>query len=245
MMTELPAAAHTILIVDDEPQIRRFLEIALRTQGHQLLLADTGLKALEILLTQGVDLAILDLGLPDMEGLAVLTELRQWADTPVIVLSARPDEAQKVELLDAGANDYVTKPFSIQELLARIRALLRDHAHRAETPLYFDDGHLSINLSQRLVLLHGAVLHLSKKEFQLLSLLLRHQGQVLAQQQIISELWGRSHREDTHYLRILVKKLRDKLGDVASDATYIHTIAGVGLRFARAAESVPQQPDGA
>ncbi|MDM1020397.1 response regulator transcription factor [Acinetobacter sp. VNK23] len=225
------AVQGSILIIDDEPQIRKFLDIALRTQGYHLLLAENGLKGLEVLATQGADLVILDLGLPDMDGKEVLLELRQWSDAPVIVLSARPDEQQKVMLLDAGANDYVTKPFSIQELAARIRVLFRDKPVKVEQHIIFDDGYLYIDVAEHVVKLNGIELSLSKKEFQLLALLIRYQGKIITQKQLIVELWGNTHVEDTHYLRILVKKLRDKIGDVATEPKYIQTITGVGLRF--------------
>ena len=221
----------SILIIDDEPQIRKFLDIALRAQGYQVHVAENGMKGLEILATRGADLLILDLGLPDMEGQQVLTEMRQWSDIPVIVLSARPDENQKIKLLDAGANDYVTKPFSIQELCARIRVMFRNKPQQSEQNIVFDDGQLSVDVAEHVVTFAQEEIVLTKKEFQLLALLIRHQGKIVTQKQIMTELWGISHEEDTHYLRILVKKLRSKIGDSAVTPKYIFTIAGVGLRF--------------
>ena len=221
----------SILIIDDEPQIRKFLDIALRAQGYQVQVAENGMKGLEILATRGADLLILDLGLPDMEGQQVLTEMRQWSDIPVIVLSARPDENQKIKLLDAGANDYVTKPFSIQELCARIRVMFRNKPQQSEQNIVFDDGQLSVDVAEHVVTFAQEEIVLTKKEFQLLALLIRHQGKIVTQKQIMTELWGISHEEDTHYLRILVKKLRTKIGDSAVTPKYIFTIAGVGLRF--------------
>ena len=193
--------------------------------------AENGMKGLEILATRGADLLILDLGLPDMEGQQVLTEMRQWSDIPVIVLSARPDENQKIKLLDAGANDYVTKPFSIQELCARIRVMFRNKPQQSEQNIVFDDGQLSVDVAEHVVTFAQEEIVLSKKEFQLLALLIRHQGKIVTQKQIMTELWGISHEEDTHYLRILLKKLRSKIGDSAVTPKYIFTIAGVGLRF--------------
>lgn len=221
----------SILIIDDEPQIRKFLDIALRAQGYWVHVAENGMKGLESLATRGADLLILDLGLPDMEGQKVLTELRQWSDIPVIVLSARPDENQKIKLLDAGANDYVTKPFSIQELCARIRVMFRNKPQHMEQNIVFNDGQLWVDVAEHTVTLAGEEIILTKKEFQLLALLIRHQGKIVIQKQIMTELWGISHEEDTHYLRILVKKLRTKIGDSALSPKYIYTIAGVGLRF--------------
>ncbi|MHA3079241.1 response regulator [Acinetobacter sp. ANC 5502] len=230
----MPQTIHpnsSILIIDDEPQIRKFLDIALRAQGYQVHVAENGMNGLEILATQGADLLILDLGLPDMDGQDVLIELRQWSDIPVIVLSARPDENQKIKLLDAGANDYVTKPFSIQELCARIRVMFRNKPQQSEYKIIFDDGQLSVDVAEHMVKLANEEIILTKKEFQLLALLIRHQGKVVTQKQIMTDLWGITHEEDTHYLRILVKKLRTKIGDSALSPRYIYTIPGVGLRF--------------
>ncbi|WP_288386534.1 response regulator transcription factor [uncultured Acinetobacter sp.] len=221
----------SILIIDDEPQIRKFLDIALRAQGYTVHVAETGMKGLEILASQGADLLILDLGLPDMDGAEVLKEMRQWSQIPVIVLSARPDEQQKIKLLDAGANDYVTKPFSIQELCARIRVMFRQQPSQSEHNLVFNDGQLFVDVAEHSVKLAGDEVVLTKKEFQLLALLIRHQGKIVTQKQILSELLGITHEEDTHYLRILVKKLRTKLGDSALQPHYIFTVAGIGLRF--------------
>lgn len=220
-----------ILIIDDEPHIRRFLDIAIRTQNYQTLLADTGLKGLEIFTQQDVNLIILDLGLPDIEGIEVLHTVREYSQTPVIVLSARPDEQQKVLLLDAGANDYVTKPFSIQELLARIRVHLRDEPMHHENNKIYDDGHLFVHFAEHTIRKNNQDIVLSKKEFELLALLMMKKGQIIPQRQIITKLWGSTHTEDTHYLRILVKKLRDKLDDSVNENKYIQTITGVGLRF--------------
>lgn len=220
-----------ILIIDDETQIRRFLDIALRAQGYKTILAENGQKGLEALALQGADLVILDLGLPDLDGFDVLRELRSWSKVPVIVLSVRSDEEEKVKLLDAGANDYVTKPFSIQELMARIRVLLRQHQQIAPELPIFDDGTLKIDFAQRQIYLHDQVIYLTRKEYQLLNLLVKHKGQLITQPQILKELWGPTHQQDTHYLRILVAKLRAKLNDNAANPKYIITEPGVGLRF--------------
>lgn len=219
-----------VLIIDDEAQIRRFLGISLRAQGHRVSEAASGRAGLESLATQGADLVILDLGLPDLDGVEVLRELRAWTAVPVIVLSARSGEGEKVRALDAGANDYVTKPFGVQELSARIRGLLRQQA-AGETDPVFDDGELRIDLGLRQVHRHGDSVALSRKEWALLALLMRHAGRVVTQPQLLRELWGPSHQEDSHYLRILVAKLRAKLGDDAAAPRYLQTEAGVGLRF--------------
>jgi len=230
----LPASAPParVLVIDDEPQIRKFLDISLRAQGYQVALAANGEEGLTALAIQGADLVILDIGLPDKDGHEVLKELRQWSQAPVIMLTVRAGEAEKVAALDAGANDYVTKPFGVQELMARVRGLLRQHAaDPRETMPVFDDGNLRVDLSRREVHLHGEAVALTRKEYMLLALLLRHAGRVVTQPQLLKEVWGPTHQHDTHYLRILVGKLRQKLGDEAASPKYIATEPGVGLRF--------------
>jgi len=223
-------AGPRVLVIDDEPQIRRFLSISLRAQGYDVLEAADGLTGLQALATRGADVVVLDLGLPDMDGVEVLRDLRGWSEVPVIVLSVRSSEEQKVAALDAGANDYVTKPFGVQELSARLRALLRLRPD-ADRSAIFDDGNLRIDLGLRQVNRQGELVVLSRKEWAMLALLLRHAGRVLTQSQLLHELWGPHHADDTHYLRVLLGKLRTKLGDVASAPTYIQTEPGVGLRF--------------
>jgi two-component system KDP operon response regulator KdpE len=227
-----PSTAARILVVDDEPQIRRFLDIGLRAQGYRVALAASAQAALDLLATQGAELVILDLGLPDRDGQAVLADLRQWSNVPVIVLTVRGGEPEKVAALDAGANDYVTKPFGVQELMARVRALLRTHAMpEGSAPPVYDDGRLRVDLARREVALEGATVTLSRKEYALLALLVQHAGRVVTQPQLLREVWGPTHQEDTHYLRILVGKLRQKLGDDAASPRWIATEPGVGLRF--------------
>lgn len=220
-----------VLVIDDEPQIRKFVDIALRSQGYATRLAATGEQGLSLLASQGADIVVLDLGLPDRDGLQVLQELRQWSRVPVIVLTVRSAEEQKVALLDAGANDYVTKPFGIEELMARIRAFLRAVPLGSEAAPVYDDGHLRIDLARREVLLDGQVLALARKEYALLARLVAQPGRLITQTQLLRDLWGPTHTEDAHYLRVLVGKLRQKLGDPASAPRYIATEAGVGLRF--------------
>ena len=231
-----PAQPARVLVVDDEPQIRRFLDISLRAQGYQVEVAETGQAGLAALATRGADLVVLDLGLPDRDGRDVLIELRQWSAVPVIVLTARSSESEKVAVLDAGANDYVTKPFGIQEFMARIRALMRDRAASGASSPVFDDGTLHVDLARREVRLHGDLLVLSRKEFALLALLVQHAGRLVTQPQILREVWGPTHAHDTHYLRVLVGKLRQKLGDNPAAPRWIATEPGVGLRFLEPAE---------
>lgn len=220
-----------VLVIDDEPQIRRFLDISLRAQGYEVALAASGREGLALLAAQGADLVILDIGLPDIDGHEVLRELRAWSQVPVIMLSVRAGESEKVVALDEGANDYVTKPFGTQELMARIRVLLRQQTGVKEEHALFDDGHLRIDLARREVRLDGELLALGRKEYALLVLLLKHAGRVVTQPQILREVWGTTHEDDTHYVRILVGKLRQKLGDDAVSPRYIATEPGVGLRF--------------
>lgn len=220
-----------VLVIDDEPQIRKFIDISLRSQGYTTLLAATGKEGLSMLSGRGADVVVLDLGLPDRDGRDVLRELRTWSRVPVIVLTVRSAEEEKVALLDAGANDYVTKPFSIGELMARIRAFLRVAGVRAESAPVFDDGNLRIDLAQRDVRVGGSPVALTRKEFALLVALAEQPGRLVTQSKLLREMWGPSHQDDAHYLRILVGKLRSKLGDDASAPRYIVTEPGVGLRF--------------
>ena len=219
-------------MVDDEPQIRRFLDISLRAQGYAVALAASGHAGLAEFAAHGADLVVLDIGLPDIDGHEVLAQLRQWSQVPVLMLTVRAGEQEKVAALDAGANDYVTKPFGVQELMARVRGLLRARAVAADAAApVFDDGRLRVDLARREVALEGQAVVLTRKEFALLALLLNHAGRVVTQPQLLRELWGPDHQGDTHYLRILVGKLRHKLGDDATSPRYIATEPGVGLRF--------------
>jgi two-component system, OmpR family, KDP operon response regulator KdpE len=226
--TDLPVR---VLVVDDEPQIRRFLDISLRAQGYRVETADNGEAGLAALATRGADIVILDIGLPDRDGHDVLRELRQWSQVPVIMLTVRAGEAEKVRALDGGANDYVTKPFGVQELMARVRTLLRWRVAPADAASAYDDGRLQIDLARRELRVDGQPVVLTRKEYALLALLLQNAGRVVTQPQLLRELWGPTHQEDTHYLRILVGKLRQKLGDEAAAPRWIATEPGVGLKF--------------
>jgi len=219
-----------ILVVDDERQIRRFLRIALESQGYEVLEAATGREGLALAAMRQPELVVLDLGLPDLEGHAVLAELRGWSAVPVIVLSVRAGEGEKVHALDGGANDYVTKPFGIEELAARVRVLLRGAQPSTAEPIV-DDGNLRIDLARREVTLAGRPVSLTRKEYDLLALLAQAPNRVLTQGQLLEKLWGCGHDRDTHYLRILVAKLRQKLGDDAAMPRYLVTEPGVGYRF--------------
>lgn len=227
----MTSAAPRILVIDDEAQIRRFLDIGLRAEGYEVLLAANAADGLALAATQSPDLVILDIGLPDMEGHAVLAELRQWSQLPVLMLSVRDAESEKVRALDHGANDYVTKPFGIQELMARLRALLRNRPGEPDVSPRYDDGRLSIDLARREVSLDGTPLALTRKEFAVLAMLLRHAGRVVTQQQLLREVWGPTHTGDSQYLRIVIGKLRQKLGDDPANPRWLKTEPGVGHRF--------------
>lgn len=221
----------SILVVDDEVQLRRFLTISLSSQGYDVLEARDGANGLSTAALEKPDLIVLDLGLPDQDGQTVLSRLRDFYQGPIIVLSVRNSEQEKIRALDSGCNDYVEKPFGIKELLARIRAALRTFSGIEVPPAIYDDGHLYVDLSERQVRLEQKVIRLSKKEFDLLKLLVTAPGRVLTQQSLLHQLWGQHHEADTHYLRILVGKLRAKLNDDPTDPRYIETETGIGYRF--------------
>jgi len=219
-----------IVVVDDEPPIRRMLKIALKSEGYDVFEAENGESGLVAIARQQPDLVVLDLGLPGMDGHQMLNELRSWSKVPVIVLSVRDSDREKVKALDAGAQDYVSKPFSIEVFLARVRANLRDHI-KPDTPAILNDGHLRIDLSKRWVSVEGNKVELTPKEYSVLSKLALSPNCVITQKQLLQEIWGPNHSEDSHYLRIIVSHLRQKLGDDPAEPGYIRTEAGVGYRL--------------
>jgi two-component system KDP operon response regulator KdpE len=225
------ASAYTILVVDDEPPIRRFLRTSLTAAGYQVVLAEDAAGALAGLAAEKPDVIILDLGLPDRSGLDVIAEIRQRSPVPIIVLSARDDERSKVEALDLGADDYISKPFGMAELIARLRAALR-HAYRAqgETPV-FVSGDLAVDLASRQVTRAGEPVKLSPKEFELLRHLVAHAGKVLTHRQLLREVWGPAQAEEVQYLRVFIRGLRQKLEDDPTRPTHILTELGVGYRL--------------
>ncbi|MFB9144951.1 response regulator [Halomonas alkalicola] len=222
-----------ILVVDDERQIRRFLRISLTSQGFEVIEAETGSEGLFKAIECAPDLILLDLGLPDLDGQEILEALRTQSDVPVIVVSVREREEEKVRALDNGANDYVTKPFGIQELLARVRRMLRFKASQSGESLaiHFSHDRLHIDLGKRLVHLGEEEVRLTPKEYALLERLCRHAGRVVTQTQLLREIWGPTHIEDTHYLRIVVSRLRQKLGDNTQAPYLLQTEAGIGYRL--------------
>lgn len=224
-------AAARILIVEDEAPIRRFLRVALETEGHLVSEAGTARDGIALAAREAPAAIILDLGLPDADGISVLKAVREWSQVPVLVLSVRSDEAGKIAALDAGAQDYVTKPFSTGELLARLRGLLRDRATDA-APAVLTLGALVIDAADHRASLSGEDLKLTRKEFDLLWLLAGHAGRLVTQDMILKAIWGPAHAEDSQYLRVYIRQLRAKLGDDAADPRWIFTEPGVGYRLA-------------
>ena len=224
-----PAAR--ILVIDDEAPIRRFLRVALESDGHSVLEAATAREGLLAAARETPAMLILDLGLPDADGLSVLRDLRGWSTMPVLILSVRADEAGKVAALDAGAQDYVVKPFSVKELLARVRSLLRDRSPNDSAPALITAADLRIDAALHQVSQSGTLLHLTKREFDMLWMLASNAGRLVTQSMILSTLWGPAHAEDSQYLRVFIRQLRAKLGDDAANPRYIMTEPGVGYRF--------------
>jgi two-component system KDP operon response regulator KdpE len=224
------AEGPSILVVDDEVQIRRFLKISLEASGYRVYEAVSGQEALEKMALLRPDLAILDLGLPDMDGLSVLRQLREWSKIPVIVLSVRDADREKIAALDAGADDYLTKPFSVDELMARMRVAQR-HAQPAAESSTFTRGDVQIDLARRLVTLKGQPVKLTPTEYALLRLLVQHAGKVLTHRQILREVWGPAYVDETHYLRVYFAQLRQKLEADPALPKLILTEPGVGYRL--------------
>ncbi|HTH17175.1 MAG TPA: response regulator transcription factor [Magnetospirillum sp.] len=219
-----------ILVIDDEPQIRKFMRISLTANGYEVIEAATAADGVAAARSQRPDLLVLDLGLPDMDGQEVISAVRETSDVPIIVLSVRAQEVDKVEALDRGANDYVVKPFGVAELMARVRAVLRQRAGRENLDVV-EAGGIRIDLTRRLVTRGTDELHLSKKEWELLEYFARSPDHVLTHKQILKEVWGPAHTEDTAYLRVYVNQLRQKLEADPSQPTLIVTEPGVGYRL--------------
>lgn len=222
-----------ILVIEDEAPIRRFLRIVLEGEGHVMDEAARGREGIKRAAMSAPSAIVLDLGLPDMDGKAVIGVIREWSDIPIVVVSVRSSEAEIVNALDAGADDYVTKPFAPAELLARLRALVRRRGAPEPAPV-LRIGDLSIDLTARTVTKSESPVHLTRKEFDVLALLARNAGRLLTHQELLRTVWGPAHLGDSHYLRIAVGHLREKLGDDAAAPRLIFTEPGIGYRFTSA-----------
>jgi two-component system KDP operon response regulator KdpE len=222
-----------ILLIEDELPIRRFLRASLASDGYRLVEAETGQKGLRLAAQQPPDLVILDLGLPDLDGQEVLRQLREWLHAPIIILSVRDQEQQKIAALDNGADDYLTKPFSTGELMARIRVALRHAQGRSDQESSaFTTGDLKVDLSSRRVFVKDKEIHLTPIEYKLLTTLIRHAGKVLTHHFLLREVWGPHHQQETHYLRVFMASLRRKIETDSAQPRYFLTEAGVGYRLA-------------
>ena len=221
-----------VLIIDDEPQILRALRINLSVRGYEVTTAATGAAALRAAAETRPEVIVLDLGLPDMDGLEVLAGLRGWNDTPVIVLSARSDSAEKVAALDAGADDYVTKPFGMDEFLARLRAAVRRGTASVDgdEPVVETDS-FTVDLVAKKVVKNGSEVHLTPTEWGMLEMLVRNRGKLVGREELLKEVWGPSYAKETHYLRVYLAQLRRKLEDDPSRPRHLLTEAGMGYRF--------------
>ena len=224
------AAKPTLLVIDDEKQIRRLLRVTLESEGYKVRETDTGQLGLQEVAHQAPDGIILDLGLPDLDGTEVIRRLREWSKVPVLVLSVREAEDDKIAALDAGADDYLTKPFSGRELLARVRAILR-RMPAANEPAIVRVGDIEIDQSARVVRRGGVEVHLTAKEYALFQLLVQHRGKVVTHRQILRELWGPNAEENTHYLRVHMTHLRQKLEADPHTPRHLKTDAGIGYRL--------------
>ncbi len=220
-----------VLVVDDEPQIRRALRTSLQAHGFEVVTASTGEEALAMVVDAAPDIVVLDLGLPDLDGTEVIARLRAFSEVPIIVLSVRDRQADKVGALDTGADDYVTKPFGMEELLARLRAQLRRAKAEEAVPPVQRFGELEVDLARRLVRVGGELVHLTRTEYALLEALVTNPGKLLTHRWLLQRVWGRGYETESHYLRVYVRSLRRKLGDDAASPRLILTEPGVGYRW--------------
>ena len=220
-----------VLIVEDEAQMRLFLRVSLTSSGYRVVESETGEDALVQAAARNPDLILLDLGLPDQDGLTVTERLREWAKMPIIVISARGREEDKIKALDAGADDYVTKPFGVGELLARMRVALRHAVATEAGASQFSSGELKVDLGRRQVLVRGQEVHLTPTEYKLLTTLIKHAGRVVTHRQLLREVWGPQLSDQTQYLRVYMAQLRHKLEEAPSRPVYLLTEPGVGYRL--------------
>jgi two-component system KDP operon response regulator KdpE len=231
MPPPLPANPATILIIDDEPPIRRFLRNTLSVDNYRTVEAETGAEGLTALRHHKPDVVILDLGLPDLDGLDVIRKIRAESPVPIVVLSVREDEKAKVAAFDLGADDYITKPFGAEELMARVRAALRHRIQEQGAQPVFRSGDLSVDLTRRIVTVRGSVVKLSPKEYDILEQLVIHAGKVLTHRHLLRAVWGIQSDGDVQYLRVYIRQLRQKLEAQPDQPTFILTEPGVGYRL--------------
>lgn len=227
------AARHEVLLIEDDPQIRKFLRAMLVAEDYRLYEAATGEEGLAQASARTPDLILLDLGLPDKDGIEIIREIRKWSQMPILIISARDQERDKIEALDAGADDYVSKPFAPGEVLARIRASLRRAAvlDKDETSDVVSFGNISVDLEARRVVAGGSEVHLTPNEYKLLQVLLRHAGKVVTQRQLLNEVWGPQHLDEPQYLRVFMGQLRRKLEADPAHPRHFITESGVGYRL--------------
>jgi two-component system KDP operon response regulator KdpE len=220
-----------VLIVDDEPQIRKILTISLVSEYYEIIEAHNANEAIRLAAIRNPGIIILDLGLPDMDGLSVIKEIREFSKCPIIVLSVRSDEKDKIQALDLGANDYVTKPFNIRELMARMRSALRDRLHSTTPNTIMEVGDIKFDLTKRVVTLKDKHLSLSPKEYYLLSFFMKNIGSVITHAQLLKEVWGPSYTKEHQYLRVYIGSLRQKIEKEPHSPQYLLTESGVGYRM--------------
>jgi two-component system KDP operon response regulator KdpE len=234
----MSSTGHLILVIEDEPQIRHFLRTTLTAEGYRVIEAENGERGLLEAATHKPDLVMVDLGLPDLDGVEVVKRIRAWSALPILILSARSAEADKIAALDAGADDFVTKPFGVGELTARLRVALRHATHgaRQDTAGTLRLGNIEVDLERRLVRTEGKDIHLTPIEFRLLGCLAKHAGMVLTHRHLLREVWGPSYVDQAHYLRIYMKQLRHKLEPDPARPRFLLTETGVGYRLAGEAE---------
>jgi len=220
-----------VLVVDDEPKIRMFIRANLEARGYEVHLAQDGIEAVEMAARTNPDVVILDVNMPRMNGIEACRRIREWADMPIIILSVRDEEADKVRALDEGADDYVTKPFGIEELLARIRVVLRRSAGTRSVLPVFAEGDLEVDFSRRVVKQQGKIVKLTRTEYELLAYLVSNRGRVLTHKEILHNVWGPEYAEESEYVRVFIRQLRSKLEEDPSNPRFILTEPRVGYRF--------------
>lgn len=219
-----------VLVIDDEPQICKLLRLSLRAHGYNVQEASTGEEGIGLAARYKPDILVVDLGLPDMDGKEVVTRIREWSDVPIIILTVRGQEQEKIDALDVGADDYLTKPFGVGELMARMRVALRRAAHSDTEPV-ITCGDLIVDLAQRRVTVSGREVKLTPTEYDILKLLAQHAGKVLTHKQLLREVWGNAVDDDNHYIRVYIAQIRRKLEGDSSRHKYIFTESGVGYRL--------------